>query len=87
MNNAALVFEYKLLIDMLMKKLCIAMQYFYILNQITLVEYCLVVYASSAIIKSECLTKAIDEELIGISKLETGNMNSTKSIVSKLVRL
>ena len=64
MNNVALGFDYKLSINMLMKQLYIAVQYFYILSQITLEEHCHVVYASSANTKSECLTKIIDGELI-----------------------
>ena len=87
MNNAALGFDYKLSINMLMKQLYIAVQYFYVLNQITLEEDCHVVYAPSANTKSECLTKTIDGELIDISKLEMNKMNSTKSIVSKRARL
>ena len=37
--------------------------------------------------KNEYLTKTIDGELIDISKFEMKEMNSTKSIVSKRVRL
>ena len=87
MNNAALGFDYKLSINMLMKQLYIAVQYFYVLNQITLEDDCHVVYAPSTNTKSEYLTKTIDEELIDINKLEMNKMNSTKSIVSKQVRL
>ena len=47
MNNAALGFDYKLSINMLMKQLYIAVQYFYVLNQITLEDDCHVVYAPS----------------------------------------
>ena len=86
-NNTALGFDYKLLINMLMKQLYIAVRYFYVLNQITLKEDCQVVYAPSVNRKNEYLTKTIDGELINISKLEMNEMNSTKSIVSKQVRL
>ena len=72
---------------MLMKQLYIAVQYFYVFNQITLKDDCHVVYAPSANTKSEYLTKTIDGELIDINKLEMNKMNSTKSIVSKQVRL
>ena len=34
LNNAALGFDYKLLINMLMKQLYIAVRYFYVFNQI-----------------------------------------------------
>ena len=72
-----------MLINMLMKQLYISVQYFYVLNQITLEVGCQVVYAPSANIKSENLTKTIDGELININKLEMNKMNSTKTIVSK----
>ena len=87
MNNAALGFDYNLSINILMKQLYIAVQYFCVLNQITLEDDCHVVYAPSANTKSEYLTKTIDGELININKLEMNKMNSTKSIVSKRVRL
>ena len=87
LNNAALGFDYKLSINMLIKQLYIAVQYFYVLNQITLEEDYQVVYAPSTNTKSERLTKTIDGELIDISKLEMNKTNSTKSIVSKQVRL
>ena len=87
MNNAALGFDYKLPINMLMKKLCIAVQYCYVLNQITLEDNYYVVYAPSTSTKSEYSTKIIDWELIHINKLEINKKNSTKSIVSKQVRL
>ena len=87
MNNVALGFDYKLSINILMKQLYIAVQYFYVLNQITLEEDCHVIYAPSANTKSEYLTKTIDGELININKLEMNKMNSTRNIVSKRVRL
>ena len=87
MNNAALGFDYKLLTNMLMKQLYNVVQYFYVLNQITLKEDCQVVYAPSTNTKSEYLTKTIDEELIDINKFEMNKMNSTKRIVSKQVIL
>ena len=87
MNNAALGFDNKLSINMLMKQLYIAVQYFYILNWIALKENCHVVYAPSANTKSEYVTNTIDGELIEFNKLEMDKMNSTKSIVSTQVRL
>ena len=87
MNNTALGFDYKLLINMLMKQLNIAVQYFYVLNWITLKDDCHVVYALSANTKSGYLTKTIDGELIDNNKLEINKMNSTKSIVSNRLRL
>ena len=56
MNNTALDLDYKLLINMLMKQLYIAVQYFYVLNQITLEEDYHVVYKLSANTKNEYLT-------------------------------
>ena len=87
LNNVAQGFGYKLLINMLMKQLYIAVQYFYILNQITLEEDYQVIYTPTTTTKSEYLIKTIDGELIDINKLEMNKMNSTKSIVSKQVRL
>ena len=48
MNNAALGYDYKLSINMLMNPLYIAVRYFYVLNRITLEVDCHVVYAPSA---------------------------------------
>ena len=87
MDNAALGFDYKLSINMLMKQLYIVVQYFYVLNRVTLEDDCYVVYVPSANTKSEYLTKTIDRELIDINKLEMNKMSSTKTIVSKQVRL
>ena len=87
LNNAALSFDYKVSINMLMKQLYIAVQYLYVLNQIILKEDCQVVYVPSANTKSEYLTKTIDGKLIDINKLEMNRVNSTKSIVSKWMRL
>ena len=42
------------------------MQYFYILNQITLKDDCHIVYAPSTNTQSEYLTKTIDDKLIDI---------------------
>ena len=87
LRNVTLRFDYKLSINMLIKQSYIAVRYFYALNQITQEEDCHVAYAPSANTKSECLTKTIDGELINISKLELNKMNSTKSIISKQLRL
>ena len=61
MNNATLCFDYTLLINMLMKQLYIAVQYFYVLNQITLEDDYQVVYAPSVNTKSEYLTTQLME--------------------------
>ena len=87
MNNAALGFDYKLLIKMLIKQLYIVVQYFYVLNQITLEDDYHIVYAPSANTKSEYLTKITDGEIIDINKLEMNELNGTKIIVSKQVGL
>ena len=63
------------------------MQHFYVLNPITLEEDCQDIYTPSATTKSEYLTQTFDGELIVINKLEMNKMNSTKSIISKRVRL
>ena len=71
LNNAAVGFDYKLAINMLMKQLSISVRYFNVLNRITLEEDCQAVYyAPSANTKSEYLTKTIDRKLIDINKLE-----------------
>ena len=77
LNNAALGFDYTLLINMLMKQLYIVVQYVHVLNRITLEVDCHIVYAQSANTKSNYLTKTIDGELIDINKLE---MNEIKYI-------
>ena len=87
LNNVVLGFDYRLLINMLMKQLYIAVRYFYIINQIILEEDCQTIYTPTTTTKSDYLTKTIDGELIDINKLEMNKINSTKSIVSKRVRL
>ena len=87
LNNIALGFDYKLSVNMLIKQLYIDVREFYGLNRIILEEDCQAIYAPSATKQNEYLTKTIDGELIDISKLEMNKMNSTKSIVSKQVRL
>ena len=72
---------------MLMKQLYIAVQYFYILNRVTLEEDYRAIYTPITTAKSEYLTKTMDRELIDINKLEMYKINSTKSVVSKRVRL
>ena len=83
LNNVALGFNYKLLINMLIKQLYIAVQYFYITNQLTLEKDYQAIYTPTTTTRSDYLTKTIDEKLIDINKLEMNKMNSTKSIVSK----
>ena len=87
MNNVVLGIDYKLSINMLMKQLYIAVQYFYITNRLTLEEDYQAIYTPTVTTKSDYLTKTINGELININKLELNEMNSTKSIVSKRVRL
>ena len=70
-----------------MKKLYVAVQYFYITNWFTLEEDYQNIYISTTNTKSDYLIKTIDGEIIDINKLEMNKMNSTKSIVSKRVRL
>ena len=83
LNNFVLGIDYKLLINMLMKKLYIAARYFYIINQIALEEDYQAIYTPTTPSKSDYLTKTIDGELIDINKLEMNKMNITKNIVSK----
>ena len=72
---------------MLMKQLYIAIQYFYTTNWLTLLEDYQIIYAPTETTKNSYLTKTIDRELIDINKLELNRMNSTKSIISKQMRL
>ena len=58
-----------------MKQLYIAVQYFYINNQITLEEDYQAIYTPTATTKSDYLTKTIDGELIDIKKLELNEQN------------
>ena len=87
LNNVVLGINSNLLINMLMKQLYIAVQYFYVINRIILEEDCQAIYTSITTTKNDYLTKTIDGELIDIKKLEMNKMNSTKSIISKRVRL
>ena len=87
LNNAALEFDYKLSINMLMKQLYIDVRYSCVFNQITLEEDCQAIYAPFTNTKSEYLSKKIDGELININKLEMNKMNSAKTIVSNWVKL
>ena len=69
LNNIVLGIDYKLLINMLMKKLYITVKYFHITNQITLEEDYQAIYTPTATTRSDYLTKTIDGELIDINKL------------------
>ena len=86
-HNVAMGLDYKLPINMLMKQLYIAVRYFYIINPLTMEEDHQAIYPPTTTTRSDYLTKTIDVELIDINKLEMNEMNSTKSIVSKRVRL
>ena len=72
---------------MLMKELYIDVQYLYITNWLTLEKDYQAIYTPTETTKNNYLTKTIDGELININKLELNKMNSTKSIISKQVRL
>ena len=85
-NNVPLGLDYKLPINMLMKKLYIAVQYFYVTNRLTMEEDYQAIYPSNITTRSDYVTTTIDGELIDINQLEMNEMNSTKSIVSKRVR-
>ena len=87
LNNVALGLDYKLQIKMLMKKLYIVVRYFYITNRLTMEEDYQAIYPSTITTRNDYVTKTIDGELIDINQLEINKMNSTKSIVSKRVRL
>ena len=87
LNNVVLGIDYKLTINMLMKKLYIFVRYFYIINRLTSKKISRAIYTPTKTTKNDYLTKTIHGELININKLELNEMNSTKSIVSKRVRL
>ena len=87
LNNVILGIDYKLTIHMLKKLLCIAVQYFYMTNLLTLEKISRTIYTPTKTTKNNCLIKTIYGKLIVINKLELKEMNSTTSIVSKQVRL
>ena len=87
MNNDVLRIDYKLTINMLMKQLYIVVRYFYITNQLPLEEDYKTIYPPTKTTKNNYLTNAIDGELIYINTLELNKIKSTKSILSKRVRL
>ena len=87
LNNGVLGVDYKLTINMLMKHLYTAVQYFHITNQLISGKINRAIYNPTKTTKSDYFTKTIQGELININKLELNEMNSTKSIVSKWVRL
>ena len=87
LNNAVLGLDYKLTINILTKKLYIAVQYFYIINRLISGKISRAIYTPTKTTKSNYFTKTIQGELININKLEFNKMNSTKSILSKQVRL
>ena len=87
LNNVVLGIDYKLTINVLMKQLYIALQYFCITNRLTLEKISRAIYTPTKITKNDYLTKTIHGKLINIIKLELNKMNGTKNIVSKRVRL
>ena len=70
LNNVVLGIDYKLSINMLMKQLYIAVQWFHIINQMIMKEDCQAIYTPTTTTKSDHLTKTIDGELININKLK-----------------
>ena len=70
-----------------MKQLYIAVQYFYIINQLILGKISRTIYTPTKTTKSNYFIKIIQVELININKLKLNKMNNTKSIVSKQVKL
>ena len=87
LNNAILEVDYILIINMLMKQLNIDVRYSYITNQLILGKISRVIYKSTKTTKSDYFDKTIQGELININKLELNEMNGTKSIISKRVKL
>ena len=87
LNNGILGVDYKMTINMLMKHLCIAVQYFYITNRLISGDISRVIYKPTKTMKSNYFTQAIQGKLININKLELTKVNVIKSIESKWVRL
>ena len=83
LNNVALEFDNKLLINVLTKQLYITVRYFYITNRLTMEEDYQAIYPPTTATRKDYVTTIIDGEMIDINKLEMNEMNSTKSIVSK----
>ena len=83
LNNGILGVDYKMTINMLMKNLYIAVQYFYITNRLISGNISRVIYKPTKTMKSDYATQIIQGKLININKLELTKMNSFKSIGSE----
>ena len=87
LNNTVLRVDYKLTINMLMKYLYIAEQYFYINNQFISGKINRAIYKPTKTTTGDYLAKTIQGKLIDINTSDLNKMSSTKRIVSKQVRL
>ena len=83
LNNDILGVDYKMTINMLMKHLYIAVQYFYITNLLISGKISRVIYKPTKTMKSDYFTQTIHRKLININKLGLTKMNGIKSIGSK----
>ena len=87
LNNGILKVNYKMKTKVLMKHLYIAVQYFYITNQLISGKISRVIYKPTKTMKNDYFICTIQGRLIDINKLELTKMNSIKIIRSKWVRL
>ena len=79
--------DYKMTINMLLKHLYLAVQYFYITNRLISGYISSDIYKPTKIMKINYFIQVIQGKLININKLELTKMNVIKTIISKGVRL
>ena len=77
----------KMTLDMLIKNFYIAVQYFYITNQLISGDISRVIYKPTEVMESDYFTQALKEKLFHINKMELMNVYFVKRIESKWVRL
>ena len=85
LKNGILRVDYKTSIYMLIKKKCIAVQYFYIMNRLFSGDISIVIYKPTKKLKSNYFTQAIKGKLININHLKFTKVNVIKSIKPKWV--
>ena len=87
LKNGIIGVAYKMTMNMLMKHLYIAIQYFYITNELIYGKISRIIYKPNKTMKSDYFIQTIQGKLIDINKLGLTNIKSIKSIGSKWVRL
>ena len=87
LKNGVIGVDYKMTINMLIKILYIAIQYFYMTDQLIYGDISRAIYKPTKILKSNYFTQVIEGKLININQLKWTKVNIIKSIGSKWVRL